>query len=386
MKHLVFLAGQYLRCNRLQSAILMLGVAVTVYLPLTVNRLVSRYQADLARRAAATPLVAGGLGSRFDLVLHGLYFRGSVPRLLKMADVDAMRATGYAEPIPLYLRNNAKQAPVVGTTPDYFALRHLVVSRGDLPLRLGDCILGSEAAAAMNLGPGDRLLTDPENVFNIAGAYPLKMRVTGVLAPSGTPDDRVVFTDIKTAWVIAGLGHGHQDVTKPGTDENLLLGSSASNVTANAALPEFGEITPENIADYHFHGDPADFPVSAILPVCPDAKAEALLRGRYLEAEARLQLLVPRVVVDELFGMVFRIKRFFDANAALVAVSTGLFLGLVVILSLRLRRSEMETMHRIGCARGVMFRLVAVELVVIGLAGTMLAVLTSFVTLHLVNL
>ena len=120
--------------------------------------------------------------------------------------------------------------------------------------------------------------------------------------------------------------------------------------------------------------------------MCPDAKAEALLRGRYLGPEVRLQLLVPRAVVDELFGLVFRIKRFFDANAALVAVSTGLFLGLVVVLSLRLRRAEMETMHRIGCARGVMFRLVAIELAVIGLTGALLAILASALTLNLVNL
>jgi hypothetical protein len=46
--------------------------------------------------------------------------------------------------------------------------------------------------------------------------------------------------------------------------------------------------------------------------------------------------------------LVFRIKRFFDANAALVGVATGLFLLLVVLLSVRLRRPEMETLFRLG--------------------------------------
>ena len=30
------------------------------------------------------------------------------------------------------------------------------------------------------------------------------MTVTGVLAPTGTPDDDAVLVDIKTAWVIEG--------------------------------------------------------------------------------------------------------------------------------------------------------------------------------------
>jgi len=381
VRHVFFLARQYLRFNRLQTAILIAGITVTLYLPLTVNGLVVRYQAGLLERAAATPLVAGGLGSRFDLVLHALYFRGNVPRPLRMADMDTMRATGYAEPIPLYVRYTAKHVPIVGTTLDYFDFRQLRIAQGEQLLQLGDCVLGAEAAAALKLGPGDRLMTDPENVFDIAGAYPVNMRVVGVLVPAGTPDDRVVFVDVKTAWLIAGNAHGHQNVT----EEALVLSRSASNVTANAALPEFTEVTAENIASFHFHGDPADLPVTAILPVPVDEKSATLLRGRYQGADATLQLLTPRGVVEELMSLVFRIKRFFDANAVLVAGATGLFLVLVVMLSVRLRRPEMETMHRLGCARGMMVKLVVAELVAIALASVAFAAAGAAITMKVVS-
>ncbi len=386
MKQVFFLAWQSLRFNRLQSAILIFGLAVTLYLPLAVNGLVARYQAGLLQRAETTPLVAGGLGSRFDLVLHALYFRGHVPRLLKMADVSAVRDTGYAQPIPLYARYTAKHAPIVGTTLDYFAFRHLRLAQGEQLLQLGDCVLGAEAAAALRLGPGDRLMTDPENLFDIAGSYPVKLRVMGVLEPARTPDDAAVFVDLKTAWLIEGIAHGHADVTATNSDPNVVLGRSATNVTANAALPEFTEVTPENIASFHFHGDPGDFPVSAVLPVTKDERSAALLRGRYQGPEASIQILAARGVVEELLGLVFRIKRFFDANAALVAAATGLFLVLVVVLSLRLRRPEMETMFRIGCARGLMARLVTAELVAIGLVSAALAVAAAEITLALVSL
>jgi putative ABC transport system permease protein len=386
MKQVCFLAWQSLRFNRLQSVILIFGLAVALYLPLAVNGLVARYQAGLLQRAATTPLVAGGLGSRFDLVLHALYFRGRVPRLLKMADVDALRDTGYAQPIPLYARYTARRAPIVGTTLDYFTFRQLRLARGEQLLELGDCVLGAEAAAALDLAPGDRLMTDPENLFDIAGSYPVNLRVMGVLAPARSPDDGAVFVDLKTAWLIEGLAHGHSDITGTNADSSVVLSRNATNVTANAALVEFTAVTAENISSFHFHGDPADFPVSAVLPVAKDEKSAALLRGRYQGPEATVQILEARSVVEELLGFVFRIKRFFDANAALVAAATGLFLLLVVVLSLRLRRPEMDTMFRLGCARGLVARLVAAELAAIGLASAALALIGREITLALVSL
>jgi putative ABC transport system permease protein len=386
MKHVWFLAWQSIRFNRLQSVILIIGLAVPMYLPLAVHGLVKRYQAGLLQRAVSTPLVAGGLGSRFDLVLHALYFRGNVPRLLRMADAEAIRATGYAAPIPLYVRYTARHAPIVGTTLDYFAFRELRIARGEPLLELGDCVLGADTAASLKLNPGDRLMTDPENVFDIAGSYPVKLRVMGVLVPSGTPDDRAVFVDLKTAWLVEGLAHGHSDVTATNTDGSVLLSRDATNVTANAALVEFTEVTLQNISSFHFHGDPDQFPLSEVIPVPNDEKAATLLRGRYQGPEATVQILAASSVVEELLGLVFRVKRFFDANAALVGVATGLFLLLVVLLSLRLRRPEMETLFRLGCARGLIAKLVAAELIAIGGASLALALLGAQATIALVSL
>jgi len=58
------------------------SIAVAVFLPLAVNLLVRDYQRDLLARANTTPLIAGAPGSRLDLVLHTLYFRGKPHRIL----------------------------------------------------------------------------------------------------------------------------------------------------------------------------------------------------------------------------------------------------------------------------------------------------------------
>ncbi len=146
----------------------------------------------------------------------------------------------------------------------------------------------------------------------------------------------------------------------------------------------FQEITDENIILFHTHGDEALFPVSAIIVVPHDLKAATILRGRYEDPKANLQLLAAKQVVSETLDLGFRVKRFFDTQALLVGVTTALLLALVVLLSLRLRRGEMETMFKLGCARTMIFWLQATEILIVVSVGVAIAAgLSWMVLLHL---
>ena len=81
----------------------------------------------------------------------------------------------------------------------------------------------------------------------------------------------------------------------------------------------------------------------------------------------------------------FHAKRFVDAHQAVVAVGTGLFLILVVLLSLRLRAEEMETMFQLGCSRPTIFLLQASELGTIGAVSTVMALALAWATTDYVD-
>jgi putative ABC transport system permease protein len=380
MKNILFLALRYLGFNKIKTAIMVFSIAVAVFLPLAVNLLVRSYQRDLVARAEATPLIAGAQGSRFDLVLHALYFRGKPARDLTMADVAAINRSGLALGIPILEKHTAGGFPIVGTSLEYFAFRGLSVARGEGLIRVGDCLLGAAVAEKLNLKPGDRLMSDPENVFDLAGSYPVNMRVRGILAPTGTADDGAIFADYKTEWIILGIMHGHQDVTK--IDPNMMIGRDATHLTASAAVLPFQEITDDNIALFHTHGDESTFPVSAIIVLPHDTKSATILRGRYEDAKATAQLLAPKQVIAETFDLVFRMKQFFDAQALLVGGATALLLALVILLSLRLRRGEMETLFKLGCARWMACAMQTAEIVIVVVAGVAIAVALAWVVLN----
>ncbi|MFT5284489.1 MAG: putative ABC transport system permease protein [Planctomycetota bacterium] len=377
MKHSLLLAWRHIFHTKLRSAILVACVTLAFLLPFSISGLVNDYGDRLVKRSRATPIVAGALGSRFDLVLSSLYFTGRVPRSLSMREANELIDTGFTKVVPIVLGQTARSYPLVGTTPDYFEERRLVVADGCSPLLLGEAMIGSDVAKELQLGVGSTLLTDEGSLYDLSLRSPLKLQITGVLKPNGTSDDRAVFADTKTVWIGMGIGHGH--VEAEAETENRVLGvmensnGGADKIVMGAATFEFTEFTEENRSSFHFHGEAESYPVSAMLLFPVDARSATILKGRYRLSDD-LQLLEPIDVVEELMGVVFQVKSFFDANSILVAVSTSLFLVLVLLLSIRVRHRELETLYKIGCARSRVVQIFGFELgllVLLGLCSSM---------------
>ena len=369
------LAWRSLAYHKIRTSILILCIALTTALPIAVQGLILRYEESLIARADATPLVVGAPGSRFDLLLHALYFRGELARDLSLADAEEIGGSGLATAIPVRQKHTARKFPLVGTSLDYFTFRGLTTAEGTFPQLLGDAVVGAEVARRLeiDLSSGDpaKILSDSGTLYNIGASYPLQMTVVGVLAPSGTPDDRAVFVDVRTAWVVEGLGHGHESIDE-NVDPALVLTQEEGRVTANAAVREYNKIDDTNRDSFHFHGGPETWPVSAIIVDPPDQKSRTILSAR-LKADERFEPIVPRTVLDETFDLVFRVKRFFDANTILVSVATALFLALIVALSWKIRERERETLFKIGAGRRLIIEWTAIELGTIVVCGAALA-------------
>jgi putative ABC transport system permease protein len=373
-----YIAWKYVSYNKFKTATLVACITLITFLPFSLQLLLSESERQLMSRAVQTPLIAGAKGSSLDLVMNTLYFGDDVPELMTMGASDRIADSELALPIPMYVRFKARGNPIVGTTLDYFEFRKLQIAQGRLFAMLGDCVLGAKVAQSLSLKPGDSLVSSPESLFDLAGIYPLKMKVVGILKKSYTSDDLAVFVDLKTTWVIQGLGHGHQDVTKL-KDPTLVLKRTESNVAATAKLFHYTEITEKNMATFHFHGNLSAYPIGAVITVPYDAKSGTILRGRYLAKEETQQIVKPEEVIAGLLENIFRIKNVLDAVIAVVALATVLAIILVFALSLRLRQREIQTVFKIGCSRMTIVKLMAAEIMIIVLASAFLCTVLMFV-------
>ncbi len=384
MIDVLYLAWRYLAYHRLKTCVLIAAITLIIYLPIGLNVLVRQSANQLTARAKSTPLLIGVKGSPLELVLRSLYFEGGVPEEMSFSEVARVKDSNLATAIPIHAKYQTQHGPIVGTSLQYFQQRQLSIGDGRPFAMLGECVLGASAAQDSGLVLGDSLMSTPESVFDLAGVYPLKMKVVGVLQPTGTPDDHAVFVDVKTAWVIAGLAHGHQDLAAPDAKSGVLKRDGQS-IIANASVKQYNEITAANVGSFHFHGNVDEFPITAVLAFPQDDKSDALLQGRYLGKDESVHVVRPVAVMDELLATIFTVQQYVLVAVGVLTVATLASMALVFTLSLQLRRREMETIQKIGGSRSRVVSLVLTEIGVVLVGGAILAAILTTVTFYLAD-
>lgn len=365
MTRLLRLVLQSLLYYRGRTALLVIALALTCFVPLAITIAARHALHTLGERARETPLVLGAAGSETDLVLQSLYFRGRTAPPLTMEDLEEI-SSERAQVIPLHLRFQARQTPVVGTTQEYFSFRQLRIAAGTPWQRMGDCVLGHRAAKALAAKVGSRITTDAETIFNLAADHPLRMRVVGVLAPNGTADDEAIFVSMDTAWIIEGIGHGHRP-----EPEKAVAGTQGDTFT---------EVTDSNARSFHFHGDPQSFPASAALVLPVDQRGRTLLLGQFSNPEDRetaapTMLAEPEKIMDQLLSTILRIRSTMIAAAVLMGLTSIALAATVMWLNFKLRHREFQTLSRIGASRLQVAFLAGGEVSIVLLLGVSLALL-----------
>jgi putative ABC transport system permease protein len=161
-----------------------------------------------------------------------------------------------------------------------------------------------------------------------------------------------------------------------------ILKREGDNLVANASVRQFNEITADNLDSFHFHGDNADNPISAIIPVPHNEKSAALLLGRYLEERDDVQIVRSRQIISELLDTVFTVRDYIVIGIGLIAVATAFVALLVFYLSLRLRKGERYTLARIGASALQIQILMATEIITVLLLSALLSFCLTLVTRH----
>lgn len=360
-RHLLFFVWRYLAYNKGKSLVLWFSLTMIFALPMCLGHLTRLFEHSVRARAIDTPLVLGVKGNEYDLTLHALYFQADIQDTFPVQEWHALMAKNRGVSVPLALGFTAFSRPIVGTTLEYFEARSMQIQEGSTFVQLGQCVLGSEVAESLGLDPGMSLMSDASNVFNLAGDYPLKMKVSGIFTPTGTPDDYAIFVDLKTHWIMEGLGHGHESLSSSDDRADKILQTKDGVVTASASVLPYLEINQENQQTFHFHSAMHELPVTSLLIWPSSVKSETLLMGEFNHSSNRLQLIRPLEVVESMMAWVIRIKQFMDLNYLLIGCTVFGMASMIFFLSVRLRSDEFETFHYLGCRRTFVSRLVIFE-------------------------
>jgi len=201
-----------LRQHLLSTIVTALSIALAGGLLITVWVVKVQSQRTFTQVNTGFDAVLGARGSKLQLVLNSIFHLEASPGNVEAADYEAIRRHPAVKlAIPIAVGDNLRGYRIVGTIPalftevEYTPGRHFSLSAGRLfdPMAK-EAVVGSFVARKLGLHVGDTFHPFHGLIFNENDQHAETYVVTGLLAPSNTPADKVVWIPLEGLQTMAG--------------------------------------------------------------------------------------------------------------------------------------------------------------------------------------
>jgi putative ABC transport system permease protein len=203
-----------LRQHALSTCVTAAGIALACGLLMCVWMVKTQSQAAFTQTTTGFDAVLGARGSKLQLVLNAIFHLEASPGNLAYSDYEAIKRHPMIKTaVPIAVGDNLRGYRVVGTIPelftsvDYapgkaFAFASGRVFSGAPDVR--EAVVGAFAAQRLGLKIGDTFKPYHGLAFDPKAEHPDVYTVTGILAPTNTPADRVVWIPLRGVQTMTG--------------------------------------------------------------------------------------------------------------------------------------------------------------------------------------
>jgi len=202
-----------LRQHALPSLVAMASIALASGLLMTVWAVRDEAQDSFVNTTTTFDAVLGARGSKLQLVLNSIFHLEASPGNIPESDyLMIKRHPAVKTAIPIAVGDNYYGWRIVGTVPEMFtAIEYAPGRRYDLepggrlfgPDRK-EAVVGNFVARRMRLKVGDTFHPFHGLAFNPAERHADVYTVTGILRPSNTPADRVIWIPLEGLQTMSG--------------------------------------------------------------------------------------------------------------------------------------------------------------------------------------
>jgi len=330
------IVAKSLRQHALSTAVTSLAIALACALLMTVWSVKEQARATFTQVDAGFDAVLGARSSKLQLVLNAVFHLEASPANISSNDVaEIQRQPGVALAVPIAMGDNFRGFRIVGTTTNLFTdseyapgRRHRLASGRLFDPGRQEAIIGSFAARRLGLKYGDKFQPFHGINFDERHEHEEEYVVVGVLEPSNTPADRVL-------WIpLEGVQHmsGHAEETS----------SDVSAALVKLRLPMAGQNLDQI---YNKKGDRLTFawPIGATMA--------------------------------DLFNRLAWLDRILALVAALVAIVAAGSILTSIYNSMNERRRQIAIMRALGARRTTIACTILIESMAIALLGSVIGYL-----------
>lgn len=329
-----------LRQHALSTFVTAAGIALASGLLLTVWVVKTQSQAAFTNTTTGFDAVLGARGSKLQLVLNAIFHLEASPGNVAAADFEMVRRHPMVKTaIPIAVGDNLRGYRLVGTVPELFTNVEYAPGR-KFALQSGgklfspdakEAVAGSFAAERLGLKVGDTFRPFHGLAFDAKAEHADDFTVTGILEPTNTPVDRVVWIPLRGLQTMSG------------------------------------------------HDPKAATDVSAVLLQLRTPMAGLQMDMMYNRQGNRLTFAYPvGAIIAELFGKISWFDQVLTLVAYLVAVVAAASVLASIYNSMNARRRDIAILRALGARRRTIFGSVVLESACIGFLGALVGLAVYF--------
>jgi len=364
------IAWQNVRERALSSILTALSISLGVALVVAVLVIHSTIDRAFRRGAQGYDLIVGAKGGQLPLVLSTVFYLQLNQQLdpvsyewyQKLTSGPLASAVELA--VPVCLGHEYKDCPVVATNQDMFdRLRYGNDQKYEFALGANfhnekpfEAVVGATAAQRADLKLGSKfrpVATGLERTRHGENGHE-DFTVVGILAPTGTPNDRAIFINLEGFFRCPAHAHERQ----------------------TSGVPKESADSEAQHEHYHEH------PLSAILvrtkidenPVIAMLLPDEI--NRNTDSGMQAMAVKPAIVIADLFDRVIgNVQLLLLVLSALVVVVAGMGILLSIYNSMNDRRHDIAIMRALGASRAIVMSVILLESILLALGGGLLGVL-----------
>jgi len=327
---LLLIVYRSLRQHALSTLVTACSLALASGLLMTVWFVKTQSQRTFTQTTAGFDAVLGARGSKLQLVLNAIFHLEASPGNLAWADYEQIkRHPAVKTAIPIAVGDNFRGWRIVGTVPELFAdveyhaaKKYTLAAGRFFEPEKTEAVVGSFAASQLGWKVGTTFHPFHGLAFDDQHEHDELYTVVGILAPTNTPADRVIWTPLEGVQTMSG------------------------------------------------HNPAAATEVSAVLLQLRSPTAGFMLDLAYNKQGNRLTFAYPvGAIVGELFAKIGWFDRVLELVAYLVGlVAAGSVLA-SIYASMNARRRDIAILRALGAHRRTVFGAVVTEAAAVGALG-----------------
>lgn len=352
--NLLLLVWSYLKAKPLNTLLntllLALGVAVIVVVLLFTRQL----QDNIQSNARGIDLVVGAKGSPLQIILCNIFHIDFPTGNIPLAEAEQLaRHRLVKTAIPLALGDSYEGYRIIGSPKAYAELYGAQLAEGNWYARDLEVVLGATVARLLGLKPGSHF-TSAHGLSTGGHAHEEHhFVVTGILTPTGTVADKLIFTSVESVWKV------HDFTVEPVDTTQQQPSPLVPSVSA-------GDSTLE---------------ITALL-IQYRSPLGAVQLPRQINQQSRLQAASPAFETARLFSILGVGIDVLTVLAVVLICISALSLFIALYNSLKERSYDLAIMRAMGATRKTLVTGILLEGVILTLAGTTMGILGGHAVLQ----